>query len=61
MVRRRFQGPERPIIQEAVLIAEESTTDFFELSNSQWRRSRYDILTLEALREEKYHPMPWLS
>jgi hypothetical protein len=50
---RRFQGQEKPIIQEAVLIAEESTSDFFKLSNSQWRRSRYDILTLEALREEE--------
>jgi hypothetical protein len=52
-MRRRFQGPEKPIIQEAVLIAEGSTSDFFKLSNSQWRRSRYDILTLEALREEE--------
>jgi hypothetical protein len=53
MQRQRFQGPEKPIIQEAVRIAEESTSDFFKLSNSQWRRSRYDILTLEALREEE--------
>jgi hypothetical protein len=52
-MRQRFQGPEKPIIQEAVCIAEESTSDFFKLSNSQWRRSRYDILTLEALREEE--------
>jgi hypothetical protein len=53
MLQRRFQGPEKPIIQEAVLIAEESTSDFFKLSNSHWRRSRYDILTLEALRDEE--------
>jgi hypothetical protein len=53
MLQRRFQGSEKSIIQEAVLIAEESTTDFFKLSNSQWRRSRYDILTLEALRDEE--------
>ena len=50
---RRFQGPEKPIIQQAVLIAEDSTSDFFKLSHSQWRRSRYDILTLEALRDEE--------
>ncbi len=50
---RRFQGSEKPIIQEAVLIAEGSATDFFKLSGSQWRRSRYDILTLEGLREEE--------
>jgi hypothetical protein len=53
MLQRRFQGPEKPIIQEAVLIAEESTSDFFKLSNSHWRRSRYDILTLEALWDEE--------
>ncbi len=56
MLQRQFQGPEKSIIQEAVLIAEESTSDFFKLSNSQWRRSRYDILTLEALREEEISP-----
>jgi len=49
---RRFQGSEKPIIQEAVLIAEGSATDFFKLSGSQWRRSLYDILTLEGLLEE---------
>jgi hypothetical protein len=53
MLQRRFQGSEKPIIQEAVLIAEESTSDFFKLSNSHWRRSRYDILTLEALWDEE--------
>ena len=50
---RRFKGSEKPIIQEAVLIAENSATDYFKLSNSQWRRSRYDILTLEELRQEE--------
>ena len=50
---RRFEGSEKPVIQEAVLIAEGSATDFFKLSDSQWRRSRYDILTLEGLREEE--------
>ncbi len=53
---RRFEGSEKPIIQEAVLIAEGSATDFFKLSDSQWRRSRYDILTLEGLREEEISP-----
>ncbi|MBM4287660.1 MAG: hypothetical protein FJ135_05865 [Deltaproteobacteria bacterium] len=56
MVTRRFQGSEKPIIQEAVLVAEEATSDFFKLSRSQWRRSRYDILTLEALRQEEISP-----
>jgi hypothetical protein len=56
MLRQRFQGSEKSIIQEAVVIAEESTSDFFKLSGSQWRRSRYDILTLEALRDEEISP-----
>lgn len=53
---RRFQGPEKPIIQEAVRIAEESTSDFFKLSDNQWRRSRYDILTLEGLWDAEISP-----
>lgn len=63
MQMQRFHGSEKPIIQEAVLIAEESTTDFFKLSNNQWRRSRYDILTLEALREEEisHHALAQLA
>jgi hypothetical protein len=56
MLPRRFQGSEKPIIQEAVLISEESTSDFYKLSHSHWRRSRYDILTLEALRDEEISP-----
>ncbi len=56
MQRRRFQGSEKSIIRDAVLIAEDSTSDFFKLSANQWRRSRYDILTLEALREEEISP-----
>lgn len=53
---RRFQGPEKPLIQQAVSIAEEVTSDFFKLSYSQWRRARYDVLTLEHLREEEISP-----
>jgi hypothetical protein len=32
------------------------TSDFFKLSVSHWRRARYDILTLEALRAEEISP-----
>ncbi len=53
---RHFQGSEKPIIQKAVLIAEEATSDFFKLSPSHWRRARYDILTLEQLRQEEISP-----
>ena len=53
MARRQFTGSDKSTIQEAVLIAEEVTSDFFKLSSSQWRRSRYDILTLESLWDEE--------
>jgi len=53
---RCFQGSQKPIIQEAVFIAEEATSDFFKLSPSQWRRARYDVLTLEHLRQEEISP-----
>lgn len=53
---RHFQSSAKPIIQEAVLIAEEATSDFFKLSPGQWRRARYDVLTLEHLRQEEISP-----
>jgi hypothetical protein len=40
-------------LKEAVLIAEEMTSNFFKLSPSHWRRARYDILTLEGLKQEE--------
>lgn len=56
MARRQFDGSQKPLITEAVVIAEEATNDFFKLSSSQWRRHPYDILTLESLREEEISP-----
>lgn len=56
MARRHFDGTEKPLIKEAVQIAEEATSDYFKLSSSQWRRHPYDILTLESLRQEEISP-----
>jgi hypothetical protein len=64
-----FQPQHKELLQEAVVMAEELTSDFFKLSPSHWRRARYDILTLEALGEDeisshalalvaKYHGRP---
>jgi hypothetical protein len=51
-----FHREHKELLQEAVGIAEEVTSDFFKLSPSHWRRARYDILTLEALRAEEISP-----
>lgn len=48
-----FDDHHRELLCEAQVIAEEMTSDFFKLNHSHWRRSRYDILTLEALRAEE--------
>jgi hypothetical protein len=38
------------MVNEAVALAEEVTSNHFKYSPSQWRRSRYDIRTLRDLR-----------
>jgi hypothetical protein len=51
-----FRQPHKELLKEAAAIAEEVISDFFKLSGSHWRRARYDILTLEALRDEEISP-----
>ncbi len=51
-----FLQHQKELLKEATVIAEEVTSDFFKLSGSHWRRARYDILTLEALRAEEISP-----
>ncbi len=48
-----FHQHHKELLKEATVIAEEVTSDFFKLSPCHWRRARYDILTLEALRAEE--------
>src|SRR5659263_198607 len=48
-----FRQYHKELLKEATVIAEEVTSDFFKLSPCHWRRARYDILTLEALRAEE--------
>ena len=48
-----FHPHHKKLVQEAVVIAEEMTSDFFKLTPSHWRRARYDIATLEALGQEE--------
>jgi len=51
-----FREHQKELLKEATVIAEEVISDFFKLSGSHWRRARYDILTLEALRAEEISP-----
>jgi hypothetical protein len=51
-----FLQHQKELLKEATVIAEEVISDFFKLSVSHWRRARYDILTLEALRAEEISP-----
>ena len=48
-----FHQDHKELLKEAAVIAEEVTSDFFKLSPCHWRRARYDILTMEALRAEE--------
>ncbi len=51
-----FHQQHKELLKEAAVIAEEMTFDFFKLHPSHWRRARYDILTLEGLRQEEISP-----
>lgn len=44
-----FDEGHMAMVNEAVSLAEEVTSNHFKYSASQWRRSRYDILTLRDL------------
>jgi hypothetical protein len=51
-----FLHQHREPLKEAVVIAEEMTSDFFKLSPSHWRRARYDIATLKDLEQPEISP-----
>jgi hypothetical protein len=53
---RYFHPQHKELLKEAAVIAEEMTFDYFKLHPSHWRRARYDILTLEGLRQEEISP-----
>ncbi len=46
---RTFDQHQMLVVNEAVALAEELTSNHFKYSSSQWRRSRYDITTLKDL------------
>lgn len=48
-----FQAQHREPLREALVVAEEMTSDFFHLTSRHWLKARYDIFTLAELREEE--------
>ena len=51
--RRLFEPDQMALVNEAVEVAEELTSNYFKYSTSQWRRSRYDVRTLKDLRQDE--------
>ncbi len=49
----RFRGSELKIVNEAVAIAEEVTSNAYRMSSAEWRSRRYDIKTLAGLAPEE--------
>lgn len=56
MGREYFQEQHYEPLRQAVVVAEEMTSEFFKFSSRQWLRARYDISTLAHLREEEISP-----
>ena len=50
MVRRPFDHNEILLLRKAIDIAEEVTSNFYQISTSQWKRYRYDIQSLKDLK-----------
>jgi len=51
-----FHPQHKELLKEAVVIAEEETSEFFKLTPGHWLKARYDILTLESLCQEEISP-----
>ena len=51
-----FCTQHREPLAEALVVAEEMTSDYFKLTSRHWLAARYDISTLAHLREEEISP-----
>jgi hypothetical protein len=51
-----FREQHREPLREALVVAEEVTSDFFKLTSRHWLTARYDISTLAHLRKEEVSP-----
>jgi hypothetical protein len=48
-----FEDKNMDILNEALLIAEDRTFDYFKFSFGQWKKHQYDVKTLENLKREE--------
>jgi hypothetical protein len=53
MIRISFQEKEIAVLIRAIDVSEELISDFYKITTSEWRRHRYDIQSLQDLREEE--------
>jgi hypothetical protein len=51
--RKRFEERQLSVVNDAVAIAEELTSNAFKMSFAEWRRRRYDVKTLADLLPEE--------
>jgi len=51
-----FREQHKEPLREALVVAEEMTSDFFKLTSRHWLAARYDISTLVHLRDEEISP-----
>jgi hypothetical protein len=56
MNREHFRIQHREPLREALVVAEEMTSDYFKLTSRHWLAARYDISTLADLRAEEISP-----
>ena len=51
-----FRTQHREPLRDALVVAEEMTSDYFKLTSRHWLAARYDISTLADLRGEEISP-----
>lgn len=53
MHRTPFNQDEIGLLRQAIVIAEEVASDHYQISTTQWKRYRYDIQTLQDLKDNE--------
>ncbi len=63
MAYRSFQHNDLIMVRDALDIAEDATNDYYKFSTSQWKRSQYDVKTLQSLKRDEisHHAFALLS
>ncbi|MBM4286161.1 MAG: hypothetical protein FJ128_13100 [Deltaproteobacteria bacterium] len=51
-----FRADHTGMLREALVIAEEMTSDYFKLTQAHWLRARFDVSTLAGLKQQEIAP-----